>query len=221
MVARGAARAPGDDEAGGDDAQAQLLSSTQKGSFLPGGFWLYFACFGAGTPATSAYYPWLTRLKDLGKFTGSIPRLLQVLPRMGEPAFVAALPQAALRNPNGPLGVVGHVDFAWSWSFLDDEVRLTRPAKRGRHERFQGILKSIAAGGRFGAAHNTIASYAKREGERLLGMYESEARGEAETNATKAKKADVWMQRADLCAFVLLGDPAARLPSGEAPLDLK
>ena len=71
------------------------------------------------------------------------------------------------------------------------------------------------------AAHNTIASYAKREGERLLGMYESEARGEAETNATKAKKADVWMQRADLCAFVLLGDPAARLPSGEAPLDLK
>lgn len=205
---------------GGQDAEAQLLSATQKGSFLPGGFWLYFACFGGGTPATSAYYSWLVRLKELGKYSDPTERLIQALPRPGEPPFVAALPQAALRNPNGPLGVVGHVDLAWSWSFLDDAVQLTRGVKRGRHERFQGILKSLAVGGRFGAAHHTIARYAQSEGRRLLDMYDSEGRGEAETAVTKAKKADVWMQRADLCAYVLLGDPAARLPIGQDPGDL-
>src|SRR5262249_4117226 len=86
-------------------------------AFLPGGVWFYFAFFGAGTPAASAYDIFLKRLKEIGKFRGSIEDLYRALPKDGEKPFVARLPQAALANPNGPLAVMAHVDLAWSYGF--------------------------------------------------------------------------------------------------------
>lgn len=65
--------------------------------FLPGGLWVYLACFGGGTPRTSPYFHWLRRLQDAGAHMGQPEAVLASLPRAGEPPFIAALPLARPR----------------------------------------------------------------------------------------------------------------------------
>jgi hypothetical protein len=192
-------------------------------AFLPGGLWLYFACFGAGTPSRSVYFPWLDQLKSLGAIRMPAERVLSTLPRAGEPPFVAALPQRALAHPEGPLGVIGHVDLAWAWGFLDGIAGAPGQAPRGRHERFQGLLRSLVEGHRFGVAHNELAGFFNEVTRSLSGMYgQNAARGIVdEDKARKAAQAELWMQHHDLAAYVLLGDPAARLPIAELPVGVR
>jgi hypothetical protein len=190
--------------------------------FLPGGVWFFFACYGAGTPARSAYFPWLDRLHRLG-LGGSAGRVLDALPKPGESPFVAALPAAALANPSGPLGVVGHVDLAWSWGFLDYDFSAASAASRSRAERFQGILRAFVEGHRLGVAHHELARFFRSVSTELSTLYDEDVRlgpaaeGNAEQTRRKARLAGLWMQRQDLYAYVLLGDPAARLPIARYP----
>jgi hypothetical protein len=93
----------------------------QEKPFLPGGIWFAVACFGAGTPAKSAFYSWLRQLREAGQYKESVERVLESLPRDGEKPFLAALPKAALQNPNGPLAFFGHLDLAWSYAFTDPD----------------------------------------------------------------------------------------------------
>jgi hypothetical protein len=183
--------------------------------FLPGGAWFYFACYGAGTPSESAYHHWLAQLRDLGLFGRNIDSVLQSLPAAGEKPFVAALPQAALANPDGPLAVVGHVDLAWSFSFQDvGTTNKFRPA------RFQDIFRTIVAGKRIGAACAQIQRFFNMANADLTAMYNQDARMKAkggpveEDRARQIRKATAWMLRQDLSAYVLLGDPAAYLNIG-------
>ncbi|XXX77461.1 helix-turn-helix domain-containing protein [Sorangium sp. So ce134] len=187
--------------------------------FLPGGLWLLFACFGAGTPARSAYLPWLEQLAALGLHDGPAHGVLSALPREGERPFVAALPQQALANLGGPLGVIGHVDLSWTWSFQDGIAAAGGAAPRPRHERFQEALRSAVNGHRFGVVHHEIASFFGEIDRNLTAMYEKDAAspGGADESARRARRADLWMQRQDLSAYVLLGDPAARLPVARIP----
>lgn len=189
--------------------------------FLPGGLWLFFACFGAGTPARSAYLPWLEQLAALGLHDGPAQSVLSALPRDGERPFVAALPQQALANPDGPLGVIGHVDLSWTWSFQDGVATIGGAAPRPRHERFQEALRSAVNGHRFGVAHHEIAGFFGEINRNLTAMYEKDAASPggagAGDGARTAQRADLWMQRQDLAAYVLLGDPAARLPVARVP----
>src|SRR5580698_3373746 len=132
-------------------ASDQITAADLQGrKFLPGGLWLMFACFGAGTPSRSVYAPWLERLTDLGLCRIPAQSVLAALPRPGERPFVAALAEAALASPDGPLGVIGHVDLAWTWSFLDDVAVAGGKGARGRYERFFGILSSALRGRRLG-----------------------------------------------------------------------
>lgn len=204
----------------GDLLTANDIADT---SFLPGGVWFMFACYGAGTPARSAYIPWLEKLRALGLF-GKIPEyVLRALPKEGEPPFVAALPKAALANPDGPLGVVGHVDLAWSWSFLDYDVARTGLVPKGRAERFQGILQALVNGHRFGMAHHELTQFFRSVSMALTAAYDArahralEAPDYVEDPASRMHRANLWMQRQDLSAYVLLGDPAARLPITRCP----
>jgi hypothetical protein len=181
--------------------------------FLPGGMWFFFACFGAGTPHRSAYHHWLAALRDIGLYGRNIDAVLKSLPGEKEPPFVAALPQAALANPNGPLAVMGHVDLAWTFSFQD--VGTTN--KYRSDARFQDIFRTIVAGKRAGAGYAKLQSVFKEASVDLTTLYDKEARtktrgGEVtEDRARKTQKATLWMLRQDLSAYVLLGDPAARL----------
>ncbi len=205
--------------------QGDLLTANDVAHtpFLPGGVWFMFACYGAGTPARSAYFPWLEKLRTLGVIGKTPNHVLASLPQGDAPPFVAALPQAALANPDGPLAVVGHVDLAWSWSFLDYHFEPTGLVPKSRAERFQSILQAFVNGHRFGVAHQELARSFRSAAVELTASYEKRAQQATassdfvEDKGSKVRRANLWMQRQDLSAYVLLGDPAARLPIARCP----
>lgn len=192
---------------GGCTVGAQDLASAP---FLPGGLWFAMACFGAGTPARSLYYPWLLRLREAGGYSGQARAVLADLPQPGAPGFLSALPLAALANPEGPLGVIGHVDLAWTFGFQDEQGD-------SRASRFSDALRALAQGRRLGTAFHRLYSHFGLSNLALSVDYDREEQARALSQAWTAdprRRARLWMQRQDLGGFVLLGDPAARLPIG-------
>jgi hypothetical protein len=184
----------------------RALAATDLGGgpFLPGGAWLFFACYGAGTPARSAYHRWLVALQKAGELGNDADAVLTGLPQPGDRPFVAALPQAVLENPDGPLAVIGHVDLAWSYSFQGTEPRAVT-----RADRFQGVLRALADGLRAGVASFELLRFFGDADSHLATLYgEEDGPGD---DARIALKANLWMLRNDLRGYVLLGDPAARL----------
>ncbi|NVI98867.1 hypothetical protein HV824_12155 [Myxococcus sp. AM009] len=184
----------------------QLLTAADVASrpFLPGGIWFGLACFSAGTPARSAYTPWL---RDLPSLQATRISPLASLPPPGERPFVAALPQAALANPEGPLAVVGHVDLAWTLGFNDQG--------RARHARFHQVIEQLGHQVRAGAAMKPLLDATNELGRWLSAtahqarVAQSEKRRPRETPADWAFR---WLKYHDLASYVLLGDPAVRLP---------
>lgn len=180
--------------------------------FLPGGMWFYLACFGAGTPQQSAYHHWFAAVRDVGLYDGDVDCVLHSLPGEKGRPFVAALPQAALANPDGPLAFMGHVDLSWTYSFYD-----AAGTGRYRPSRFQDVFRSIVDGKRVGAGYFELQRYFNQASVDLGTLYDEEERikrqgGELKDDkARKLRKAMLWMLRQDLSAYVLLGDPAARL----------
>ena len=187
-------------------ADGRLAAEDLAGAdFLPGGLWFMLACFGAGTPDTSKYRRWLDLLLAQGQFHGRPEVVLGSLPRPGEPPFVAALPKAALASPRGPLGFIGHVDLAWTYAFreLDTGKATNRP------QRFVHALASALRGDRLGVAFHALFRFLAQTNTELTALDEDEV-------ADPTRRAHLWMLRNDLAGYVLLGDPAARLPVTEA-----
>lgn len=189
--------------------------------FLPGGVWFFLACYGAGTPASSAYAHWLQRLKAEGMFPGRVDSVLASLPKSGERPFVASLPQAVLANPEGPLAVIGHVDLAWTYSFQDMDL-----SSRSRPSRFQHVFKALVDGKRVGLGHRELFRFFAEASLDLTALVDAEearaARGVLlpEDPGRRIEKAHLWMLRQDLAGYMLLGDPAARLrvsPQSDPP----
>jgi hypothetical protein len=171
--------------------------------FLPGGVWFCFACFSAGTPARSAYAPWL---RQLAETTPEAAHILAMLPHSGQRPFIAALPQAALANPEGPLVVMGHVDLAWAYSFIDQGER--------RSSRFFEVLRALLEGHRAGPSFRSLLDSLYDVNSELTLLYrqeELERQARRPPSIDPLKQATLWMQRHDLENYVLLGDPAVRL----------
>lgn len=185
--------------------------------FLPGGIWFMLACYGAGTPDTSVYAPWLEDLRQLGQYGGRIDAVLRSLPKAGERPFIAALPQAVLANPDGPVAFVGHIDLAWSYSFQELD---STTGPKNRQRRFTSLLHYALRRDRVGVAFRELASCALAADTELLGLYGQQAarRGAAMDPAQMARLGHLWMLRQDLLGYVLLGDPAARLPITPVPV---
>ncbi|WP_437275862.1 hypothetical protein WME90_32045 [Sorangium sp. So ce375] len=174
--------------------------------FLPGGVWFMFSCYGGGTPDTSAYRHWLEQLRQVGQFYGQAAAVLKALPR-GAP-FIAALPRAALANPDGPLAFLGHIDLAWTYSFEERDAGkapITRPA------RFLSVLRALLRGDRAGVAFRELTRAFQQTNVELTSLYDREAQLGAYAREP-ARLVHLWMLRQDLAGYVLLGDPAARLP---------
>ncbi|MFH1466267.1 MAG: C25 family cysteine peptidase [Pseudomonadota bacterium] len=172
-------------------------------AFLPGGIWFMLACYSAGTPDLSAYHPWLTALKQQGRYRGDVDRVLAGLPQPGERPFVAALPKAVLAHSNGPLAFMGHVDLAWSYAFQewDSGKAVNQPA------RYLELLRSALRGDRVGLAFQELFTFFNALNAQVAEIYSRNDAG-----AASAAQAHLWMLRQDLSAYMLLGDPAARLP---------
>jgi len=183
--------------------------------FLPGGIWFMFACYGAGTPDTSVYRPWLERLIQLGQHGGRIDTVLRSLPKPGDLPFIARLPQSALANPDGPLAFIGHVDLAWSYSFQELD---SSKGPTNRLRRFLSLLSYALRRDRVGVAFRELVSCAIAADTELLALYSRQAALGAELEpAYRARLGHLWMLRQDLMGYILLGDPAARLPITPAP----
>ncbi|NTX33992.1 MULTISPECIES: hypothetical protein [unclassified Myxococcus] len=173
--------------------------------FLPGGIWFYLACYGAGTPGRSSYEPWLQQLRDVDMDAARI--LAEGLPRAGTQPFTAALPQAVLTNPSGPLAVIGHVDLAWTSTF-SDEGNLA-------HSRFLGVLRTLIQGRRVGNALHTLLRFFSESLVELTALFKQDERERAagrDSSVDPKVKAGLWLLCQDLANYVLLGDPAVRLP---------
>ena len=190
------------------EGQELTVDDVSGRPFLPDGLWVFFACFSAGTPSRSAYDPWLQRL-NMGASLASVRASALVDQR----PFVAALPQAALANPDGPLAVIGHVDLAWAYSFQD-------PSGHNHASRFVGVLRELVKHRRVGVGLSALTRFvASVNAELTLKYHEDEAaiaEGELPTQEPY-HRAHLWMTRNDLSGYVLLGDPAARLPISGRP----
>jgi hypothetical protein len=160
------------------------------------------ACFSAGTPSTSKFERWLRELKLSGAQAAAPAEVLRSLPREGQAPFVAAIPKAALANPDGPLGFVGHVDLAWTYAFRRID---SRDKAQSRPARFAELLRAAATGARIGVAFRQLYSYFTQIDNELVVR-------QADPNTPAERRGHLWMLRQDLAGYVLLGDPAARLP---------
>jgi hypothetical protein len=186
----------------------------QQQSFIPGGVWFFVACFSAGTPAESDYASWLRHVRRRSVEVDDLMVGLSARP------FIAALPQAALANPNGPQAVIGHVDLAWMYALresADEEVL------RYRHRRITDVLRllgtepphrsgawgsDVGGPGRVGPAFGELARNVGRF-DRALSDHRQAA---AKSGDYAAVDGELWMGRQDLNGYVLLGDPAVHLP---------
>jgi hypothetical protein len=191
--------------ASGDVLTAEELRNTP---FLPEGMWFCLACFGAATPPRSAFQAWLTLLAREGGQKDLSREVLESLPKEGERPFLAALPQAALANPRGPLAVIGHSDLAWTYGFT------AGGSSRSRASRIAGALEVMANGSRAGVALDALMRAYREVNDGLMAEYQErqDARLEGRPDPVDpVEHATRWMERNDLRGYVLLGDPAARL----------
>jgi hypothetical protein len=196
---------------GGRHLEARMLA---EAPFVPGGIWLAFACFGAGTPRHSAYHHWLARLQEHGEHEGDLAAVRASLPGEGEPPFLAAQVEAALANPDGPLAIIGHLDLAWSYAFHD----LDKMSHGARHRRFHELVAQLVKGTRVGLALGGSLMRARNAvGAELAIAADAEARGGPAGLEQRVRLGHRWMVLADLGGYVALGDPAARLAIARPP----
>ena len=145
-----------------------------------------FACYGAGTPRISDY-------------PGSDPG---AGPQSAAESFTARLPQRMLGEPaGGALAFVGHVDRAWSCSFLWKGLA-------AQVTPFASTLLALLDGVRLGSAMESLTSrYAEIASELVLRMDGFRKYGKVVTDADLV---GLWTATHDARAYVVLGDPAVR-----------
>jgi hypothetical protein len=159
------------------------IAATTK---LTGSMAFLFACYGAGTPAQS----------DFPHEGGN-----SQAPR--EP-FVAALPQRMLAQ--GALAVVGHVDRAWGYSFLG-------PNDSPQVGVFQATLGAVMAGKPIGLAMEWFNQRYAALATLLTGKLMNAALFDLPIPETEREStARLWTEHNDARSYVILGDPATRLP---------
>lgn len=151
-----------------------------------------FACFGAGTPQESDY-----------------PGGPDGAGELAEAAFTARLPQRLLgAQAGGALAFVGHVDRAWSCSFLWKglEAQVTP---------FYSTMLALMDGARLGSAMESLTSrYAEIATELTSRMDGLRRYGK---RIDDADLVGLWTATQDARAQVVLGDPAIRVaPRGSA-----
>lgn len=169
-----------------EDSHILAGSDLPADADLAGMIHFFFACYGAGCPQTDNF-----------------SRHLDVAPAIAPSPFIAALPQAMLAHPKGSaLAVIGHIERAWSYSFLNEyglpQLNL-----------FRDVLVALMNGARVGHAMdraNTVwAVYSTRLTELLFAAEHGDPTADPE--AIEA----VWIARDDARNLVVLGDPAVRL----------
>jgi len=142
-----------------------------------------FACFGAGTPSQDDFAH--SRNK--------------VAPIIADQPFVASLPQQLLSR--GALAFIGHVERAWGFSFIGPTGA---PQLTGFERAIRRLLRGIPVGHALRDQHDRALQLSHS----LLEDLNELDYGKVISPETIAEK---WMERNDARAYVLIGDPGARL----------
>ena len=149
-----------------------------------------FACFGAGTPRADSF-------ADQDADTARV---------LAPYDLVSRLPQRLLGHPRGgALAVVGHVDRAWGFSFL-------WPGSGTQRATLLSTLLRLVDGLPIGWALEYFAQrYAELAAELAAEREELDLGKEVDAKWLS----DLWIARNDARNYVLLGDPAVRLGTGQ------
>ncbi len=159
---------------------------------LLGSMAFFFACYGAGTPRWDEFAQQASKQRA------------EIAPR----AFLAQLPRRLLSHPKGGmLAVVGHVERAWGYSFMWDRVgeQLTT---------FESALLGLLADKPIGHALEYFNDrYAEISSDLTVMIEDLNFGGKVDEVAL----AGMWTANNDARAYVIIGDPAVRLPLSDRP----
>ncbi|MBP7692118.1 MAG: hypothetical protein KA764_09390 [Anaerolineales bacterium] len=147
----------------------------------------FFACYGAGTP----------KLDEFAHRTG---KRAEIAPR----PFLARLPLRLLSR--GALAVVGHVERAWGTSFIWGRAG-------GQIEVFRSSLARLMAGQRVGYAMEYFNERYAEISSDLSVMLEDV---KFDTPVDNNKLANLWTANNDARGYMIIGDPAVKLPLAAA-----
>ncbi|NTU80815.1 MAG: C1 family peptidase [Chloroflexales bacterium] len=163
-------------------ADLAALGPTVEGSLA-----FLFACYSLGCPAIDEFL-----IHERDELTTIAPFPL-----------IAQLPQLLLLS--GALGVIGHVDRAWTYALSNGKaIAQSQP--------FEDVLGRLLQGRRLGDA---LDQFDVMRGARAVDLVEELENIKFGKTVEPFELAQLWMARNDARNYALLGDPAARLPYHE------
>jgi hypothetical protein len=160
---------------------------------------VFFACFGAGTPRLSDFH----HLK---------PYLPQERLHLANEALLAPLPRRLLSHPQGgALAVAGHIERAWTTSFKEGPGPLAPRDLDVFKELFRLLILGYPLGAALEDMNTRYAQYAIQITQDLFPIL---YQGMAYTDERKIRVARLWTANNDARNYIIVGDPAVRLPVG-------
>ncbi len=149
----------------------------------------FFACYGGGMPQYDAFAHGRSQRKQLA------PN-----------AFLAALPQRMLGHPRGgALATVGHIERAWGSSFYE-------PGGGHQIGMFESFMERLFKGEPIGHA---MAYFGGRYGELSAGLLQKLEDLKYGESISEVEIANDWTATCDARNYVVLGDPAVRVPAAD------